>query len=72
MPRGTFLSVDLKQKIVDFFKSGKKQSEISLQLKVSKQTVSKIIKNFKLRGCVVNLKRGGRPRKTSKKNGLIN
>ena len=67
MPRGTFLSVDLKQKIVDFFKSGKKQSEISLQLKVSKQTVSKIIKNFKLRGCVVNLKRGGRLRKTSKK-----
>ena len=34
---------------------------------MSKQTVSKIIKNFNLRGCVVNLKRGDRPRKTSKK-----
>ena len=53
MPRGKFLSVDLKQKNVDLFQSGKKQSEISLLLQqVSKQMVSKIIKNFKNRGCV--------------------
>lgn len=67
MPRGVFLSVDLKQEIVDLFKSGRKQSEICLQLKLSKQTVSKVIKNFKVRGCIINLKRGDRPRKTTKK-----
>lgn len=67
MPRGHHLSVDLKEKIIDAYKSGKLQKTISENLNLSKQVVSSVIKKFKLRGKVVNLKRGGRSRKTTKK-----
>ena len=65
MPRGVFLSSDLKERIVNLYSSGEKQSEISSRFQVSKQTVSKIIKRHKDRGHVESLTRGGRPRKTS-------
>lgn len=67
MPRGKHYSVDLKGKIIEAYKAGIPQKTIKDQFRVSKQVVSKIIKNYRLRGTVINLKRGGRKRKTSKK-----
>lgn len=66
MPRGHHYSVDLKEKIIEAYKAGHPQSTIKNNFGVTKQVVSRIIKNFRLRGRVVNLKRGGRKRKTTK------
>lgn len=62
MPRGIHYSNDLKQRIVDAYKGGMSQADISTRFLVKKDIVSKTIKNFRNRGRVVNLKLGGRHR----------
>lgn len=67
MPKGKHYSVDLKEKIIEAFKAGVCQKDISSQFSVSKDVVSKTIKLFKLHGVIINHKRRGRPQKTSEK-----
>ena len=65
MPRGIYLSEDLRKKIVEFHVEGKKQIEIANLLKIHKSIVSRTIKNFKERNSTSSLKKLGRPRKTT-------
>lgn len=65
MPRGQYLSCDLKELIIKFHKSGEKQCDISKRLSVHKSIVSRVLKNFKVRGNVLSKKKTGRPKKTS-------
>ena len=58
MPCGVHYSLDLKQKIIDAYISGKKQVWISTTFGVRKDVVSKTIKNYRIRGRVTTSKRG--------------
>ena len=67
MPKGKVLSCDLKEKIVQLYQQKVKQRDISETLSLPRQTVNNVIKKYKGRNCVINLKRGGRKRKTTKR-----
>lgn len=66
MPKGINVSVDLKKRVIDLFENGVLQIDIAHQLLISKSVVSHTIGNYRKRGIVVNKKRGGAHRKTSK------
>lgn len=54
-----------KLNAIRHYNRGKSQAEIANLLKISKSMVSKWIKLYKVKGTVVNINPGGRPRKTS-------
>lgn len=67
MPRGKYLSEDLRRKIIEANRSGLRQVEISTVFNLHKSVVSKTISNFKTRNSLKSIKKSGRPRKTTKK-----
>lgn len=62
MPKSKYFSTDLKNKIVELYKSGYKQIQISKNLNILKGTVSKIIRKFNKTGNVSTAFKSGRPR----------
>lgn len=66
MPRGENISLDMKNRVINFYKNGQKQADIGRRLGTHKCIISRIIKQFNTFGNVVSLKRGGRHRKTTK------
>lgn len=65
MPRGIPISKELKQRVVNAFLEGKRQSAISRQFVLPSYSVSKIISYYNERGHLENLPKSGRPRKTT-------
>lgn len=59
------LSVDLRQKIIDFHKSGNSYGEISKRLSIPRSTVQSVIKKFNVFGSTETLPGRGRKRKLS-------
>jgi len=66
MPRGKHLSIEIKQRVVNLFLSGQKQSFIAKNFNLNKSIVSRIIKQYRQIGNVCVKKASGRPRKTTK------
>ena len=62
------LSVDLRQKIINFHKSGNSYSTISNRLAIPRSTVQSVVKKFKRVGTTENLPGRGRKPKLSPKN----
>lgn len=65
MGRAKTISVDIRSKIIDFYKKGVKQSVIARNLIVSRSVVSSVVKNYTIRGHYLPKKQSGRPRKCS-------
>ena len=61
------LSVDLRQRIINFHKSGNTYSTISNWLSTPRSTVQSVIKEFKQFGTTENLSKRGRKPKLSPK-----
>lgn len=59
------VSQETKNEIIGMMKAGKGPTEIGRLLKISTNCASQTIKKYKLNGNVKDLKRSGRPRKTS-------
>lgn len=66
MPRGVYLSEDMRKKILQLCDEGIRQIDIAARLKINKSVISKTIANYKNRGSVQSLPKCGRPRKTTR------
>lgn len=64
MARSKTVSVEIRSRIIQFYKQGVKQCVIAKNLLLTESTVSRIIKRFCATGNVVPIKNTGRPRKT--------
>ena len=60
------LSKDLRDKVIELFKSGVRNVDISERLKMYKGTVSKIIRKYQEYGSTATRPRRGRPKKTNR------
>lgn len=67
MPRGIKISVDLKQRIIDAYSKGDRQSDIARRFEVKKSAVWAIIKRYERTGSIEGKPKSGRPKKMSKK-----
>lgn len=65
MPRGLYLSEDVRSLIIKKFQDGEKQIEIAKQLRLHRSVVCKTIKLFNARGTIKSAKKCGRPRKST-------
>ena len=64
-PHGKELSEDFKKRIVALHEDGQGYKKIANTLKLSSNTVSKLIQHFKWAGSTQNRPRVGRPKKLS-------
>lgn len=67
MGRGKNVPIEIRRRIIEFYRTGRKQADIARCLLIHRSIVSRTIKNFNTRGSIVPLKNPGRPRKTTKK-----
>lgn len=65
MPRGKHLSADIKERIVNLYRSGEKQVNIARSFNINKSIVSRIIRQYRVFDDVSVKKKSGRPRKTT-------
>ena len=63
MPKTKELSINIQNKIVDFFKGGKGYRSIRKKINVHPSTVGSIIRKWKKHNSTVNLSRTGAPKK---------
>ncbi|KAF2891982.1 hypothetical protein ILUMI_14191 [Ignelater luminosus] len=67
MPSVKYYSSDLKNKIIQLYNEGKRQSDIANQLSIYRGTISKLIKKYKEHNTVECALKSGRPQKTDRK-----
>lgn len=65
MGKGVATSFEVKQKVLNAFRNGEKQSSIARRFEIGRYTVSRIISNYNERGHLTTLPKCGRPRKTT-------
>jgi transposase len=65
MARGIPLSIDLKERVINDYNNGVKQSVIATKYCLNKSVVSRLIKRFRERGHLQSIKKSGRPKKTT-------
>lgn len=67
MGKAKELSKDLREKVVELYKTGKGYKKISKELRMPISSVKTLIKKWKMRGSVETKPRSGRPTKISAK-----
>ncbi|XP_066258002.1 uncharacterized protein [Euwallacea similis] len=66
LPRGKHLSVEIKERVVNLYKSGQKQANIAKTFNLNKSIVCRIIRQYRVSGNIDVKKKCGRPRKTNR------